>query len=115
MNLPTTLNTDTLDAKRVEWLRLMSHPERVRLLDMLDRIGDDRPRVSDIQKALGLTQAITSQHLLLLLRRGLLSCERAGTVRYYRLAEPAVSDLLAAVRPFLMKEAEVSTAKGKKK
>ncbi len=74
-----------------EICRALADPKRLLLLEEL-RTGERS--VGQLAAALGLAQALTSQHLAVLRERGLVTARREGTVVYYAIAD---SDILAAV------------------
>ena len=67
-------------------LRVISHPVRLDIIDLLHSQG--RLTVQDIQESLGLEQAIASQHLILMKDKGVLRAEKQGRYRYFSLANP---------------------------
>lgn len=69
-----------------EMLKVAAHPQRLAILDLLG--GKRRLCVSDLVEALGIEQAILSQHLTLMRDKGLLGVEREGKYSYYHLAQP---------------------------
>ncbi len=115
----TTPATDSsgFDARRIKWLFLLGHPERFRIIDFLAERGEE-VRVTDIYRALGMQQAIASQHLITLRDRGVLTSRPVGTSRLYTLAHPQIAELLNAVRPYVMangNDDSASAGKGKAK
>jgi ArsR family transcriptional regulator len=81
-----------------EFFRLLGHPARVRILELL-RKGERS--VGDLQDALGLDSSGTSQHLGALRRQGLLESRREGTSVYYSVRDPRVFQLLETARQIL--------------
>ncbi len=69
-----------------EMLKVAAHPQRLAVLDLLG--SGRRMCVSDLVEALGIEQAILSQHLTLMRDRGLLGVEKEGKYSYYHLAQP---------------------------
>jgi DNA-binding transcriptional ArsR family regulator len=69
-----------------ELLKVAAHPQRLAILDLLG--GARRMCVNDLVEALGIEQAILSQHLTLMRDRGLLGVEREGKYSYYFLEQP---------------------------
>jgi ArsR family transcriptional regulator len=76
--------------------RVLGHPARLRILELLRDRGEHA--VGALQVALGLGEGSTSQHLAALRRAGLVVSRRQGTTIYYRVENPRVFDLLAAGR-----------------
>lgn len=82
-------------------LRLLANPKRLEIVDLL---RDGERTVTEIAKAVGLTQAGTSQHLSVLRRGGVLAVRKDGNHVHYRLADPTIgsacllmNDAIAAV------------------
>ncbi len=75
-------------------LKLLGSPARLRLLLLLDERGE--AAVGDLARALGSHQSAVSHDLALLLRGRLVRCRRDGKRSLYRLASPAVAQLLRA-------------------
>ena len=69
-----------------EMLKVAAHPQRLAILDLVG--GKQRLCVSDLVEALGIEQAIISQHLTLMRDKGLLGLEREGRYSYYHIAQP---------------------------
>lgn len=78
--------------------RLLSHPQRVRILDFLD-VSRCPKCVTEIVKASeGTPQAIISQQLRSLREGGLLESQRDGNQIFYRVASPEVHQYLTFLR-----------------
>lgn len=75
-------------------LKAMSHPARLRILDML-RGGEIC--VCHIENALSKRQAYVSQQLMVLRDAGLVSARKDGLLVYYRLADAQTARLLDAL------------------
>lgn len=93
-----TQGTTPLYEAKAELFRVLGHPVRVRILELL---RDGERSVGSLQGALGLDSSGTSQHLAALRKHGLVVSRRQGTSVYYTAADPAVFGLLAAGRDFL--------------
>jgi len=65
-----------------------------RLLVLCDLVAAGEKSVSDLAANVGLSQSALSQHLALLRDEGLVATRRAGTVIYYRLADPKAEAVL---------------------
>jgi len=78
----------------------LAHPFRIRTLELL--AGAPERSVADLLQQTGLEASHLSQHLAVLRRHRLVDSERRGSHVYYRLAHPAVAELLAAARVFLV-------------
>ena len=75
--------------------KALASPARLELLDLLAQ--GERP-VEELAREAGLTLANTSAHLQVLARAQLVSPRRAGLRVHYRLADPSVYRLWAALR-----------------
>jgi ArsR family transcriptional regulator, zinc-responsive transcriptional repressor len=78
-----------------ECLRIMAHPARLRIVDIL--MQGDFP-VHEIAEMCGLPAHQASEHLRLLQGRGLLASQRDGRTVYYRIANPRLPALLRCLR-----------------
>jgi len=85
-----------LQVLKARFFRAISHPSRIRLLELLVR----RERtVQALQQALSLKQPIISQHLAILRSHGIVKTRKHGVSVTYALCEPAlVEALLDAAR-----------------
>ena len=83
--------------------RVLGHPARVRIIELL---RDGARSVGALQAELGLESGATSQHLAALRRVGLVDARREGTSVFYRAADAAVFDLLAAGRTLVARQLE---------
>lgn len=72
-------------------LKAMSNPHRLMLLC---RLGASESPVSVLQADSGLSQSALSQHLAVLRQRGLVETRRDAQTIYYRLADPAVRQVI---------------------
>lgn len=77
----------------------LAHPLRIRILELLS--AADEVSVAELQAAMELEPSHLSQHLAVLRRHRLVLSERRASNVHYRLADPAVGELLAAARRFL--------------
>ena len=96
-----------VDRVKADFFRLLSHPARVRIVQLL---RDDERTVGDLQAALGLDSSGTSQHLGAMRRQGLLVSRRAGTSVYYRVADDRVFELLEVASRILTTRLQASSA-----
>jgi ArsR family transcriptional regulator len=104
----TRSESPPVDRVKAELFRLLSHPARVRILELL---RDQERTVGDLQAALGLDSSGTSQHLGAMRRQGLLESRRAGTSIYYRVADPRVFQLLEVARQILATQLQETSAR----
>ena len=77
-------------------LRVLGHPDRLRILDALQRDGE--MPVHEITEAVKLSQASTSLHLGKLKQAGLIAAERRGQEVWYRIADPNAVTILDCIR-----------------
>jgi ArsR family transcriptional regulator len=75
--------------------KALGHAHRLMLLEQL---AQGEQSVEVVAQKSGLSVANTSQHLQLMRRTGLVASRRGGKHVFYRLADAAVLDLLAALR-----------------
>jgi DNA-binding transcriptional ArsR family regulator len=78
-------------ALKADFFRVLGHPVRVRLLQLL-REGE--LTVGALQDALELDSSGASQHLSVLRKQGLLDSRKEGTSVYYRVKDPRTLELL---------------------
>ena len=78
-----------------EILRMLSHPMRLRIIDLLNT-ADALP-VSGITEYLGIGQAATSQHLNHMKRVGMIRSERRGKEVWYTVSDPRPIALLNCI------------------
>ncbi|HSG46661.1 MAG TPA: metalloregulator ArsR/SmtB family transcription factor [Longimicrobiales bacterium] len=77
-------------------LKCLGHPLRLRILDLLERKGEQT--VTEVQEALELEQAVCSQHLNLMRDKGILARRKEGVHVYYRLGDPRSLKVLGCLR-----------------
>ena len=75
--------------------KTLGHAHR---LDLLEQLAQGERSVEVLAQITGLSVANASQHLQHMRRAGLVATRREGKFIYYRLADDAVLDLLAALR-----------------
>lgn len=78
----------------------LSHPFRIRILELL--ADGDEHTVAELQEQTGLEASHLSSHLAVLRRHRLVESDRRGSHVYYRIAHPAVAELLAVARRLLV-------------
>ena len=76
---------------KIETLRVIAHPVRLRILDELAK---GVKCVSDFEDFLGISQPNVSQHLALLRNHGIIDYYMDGRLRCYFLVDPMVPDIL---------------------
>jgi DNA-binding transcriptional ArsR family regulator len=94
--MATTRRLTDLDAlgQAAECLRVLAHPHRLRMIQMLLR-GDHT--VTELAEACGLPTAMASEHLRLMQRCGFLSSEKDGRKVFYRVIEPHLKSILSCI------------------
>jgi DNA-binding transcriptional ArsR family regulator len=74
-------------------LRTLAHPDRLRLIGILQNEELD---VSHLSEAMAISQSLVSQHLRLLKMQGLVVERREGKHVYYRLRSPLVKYIVTS-------------------
>jgi DNA-binding transcriptional ArsR family regulator len=86
---------NTVDYESIsDRFKLLAHPERLRILDLLRR---DAECVCHLEAILGKPQPYISQQLKILRSAGLLVDERQGTNVFYRLVNHEIQTILDTV------------------
>lgn len=91
---PALLSRPAL-TKATECLKVMAHPVRLRIVDILMQ---GRFQVHEIARLCELPAHQTSEHLRLLQGRGLLAAQRCGRSVYYRIDNPQLPALVNCIR-----------------
>ncbi len=86
----------------VELMRALAHPLRLKLLEFID--GEGKTHVRKIYRTLELEQSITSQHLGVLRKAGVLKFEKEGKFKFYSINYELVARVNKAVDRFLDRE-----------
>jgi DNA-binding transcriptional ArsR family regulator len=81
--------------KRVELLRVIAHPVRIRLLEELTK---GVKCVSDLEEFLEISQPNVSQHLSILRQYGVIDYYMDGRLRCYFLRDPIIPDILEILK-----------------
>ncbi|MFQ5537638.1 MAG: ArsR/SmtB family transcription factor [Gemmatimonadota bacterium] len=92
---PQMLNPDDVE-ETAHILRCLGHPLRLRVLDVLDRSGEST--VTEIYEALGVEQAVASQHLTTMWDKGILHRRKDGVHVYYSIGDDRAVKVLSCVR-----------------
>lgn len=77
-------------------LRCLGHPLRLRILDVLEQDGERI--VTEIYEALGVEQAVASQHLTTMWDKGILTRRKDGVHVFYGIGDDRALKVLACVR-----------------
>jgi ArsR family transcriptional regulator len=81
--------------RAAEIIKLLGHPERLKIVEVLE---EGEATVTEIQDALGLPQAIVSQHLAKMRGAEIVAARRDGVHVYYRIREAKVPHILRCIR-----------------
>ena len=94
--------------KRIELLKVISHPVRIKILEDLTR---GVKCVSDFEESLDISQPNVSQHLALMRSAGVVEAERDGREVRYRLSDPEIICACETMRGVLVRRlARISVA-----
>jgi DNA-binding transcriptional ArsR family regulator len=85
-------------ALKADFFRVLGHPVRVRLLQIL-REGEQS--VGPLRDELGLDSSSASQHLAALRAQGLVASRKDGTSVYYRVKDARILDLLELAKEII--------------
>jgi ArsR family transcriptional regulator, zinc-responsive transcriptional repressor len=77
-----------------ECLKTLAHPHRLRMVQML---LNGRYTVGELAEACAIPSHMTSEHLRLMQRCGLLSSRKDGRKTYYEIAEPHLKDIMDCI------------------
>lgn len=80
--------------KAAECLRTLSHPHRLRMIQIL--LQEPQP-VGELAEACGIPSPAASEHLRLLKDRGFLRSERQGRRVFYHIAEPGLANIMQCI------------------
>lgn len=92
---PQDLTIEDL-ARMAKVLKLLAHPHRLKVIDLLETHGP--MPVHQLMEPLGLSQAATSNHLLKMRNIGLVMCERRGKEVWYDLGDRRSLTILNCMR-----------------
>jgi DNA-binding transcriptional ArsR family regulator len=93
---PKTSKLTPIEAleQAAECLKVVAHPHRLRMIQMLLR---GRYTVGELADACEIPSHMASEHLRLMQRSGLLTAEKDGRKAYYQIAEPHLANIMACV------------------
>ena len=77
-------------------LRTLGHEQRLLVLCLL--VGNGEMTVGALHEHVQLSQSALSQHLARMREDGLVACRREGQAMHYRIADPRVETLVAALK-----------------
>ncbi len=81
-------------AQAAECLRVLAHPHRLRMLQMMLA---GQFTVGELAEACGLSTPMTSEHLRLMQRCGFLASQKDGRKVYYRVVDPHLASFMKCV------------------
>jgi ArsR family transcriptional regulator, arsenate/arsenite/antimonite-responsive transcriptional repressor len=90
-----------LQTMKAELFRVLAHPARIRILEVLSDNGEHS--VQALQARLAVDQPIVSQQLAKLRAHGVVTSRKEGTTVIYTLADARIADLLKVARDILSK------------
>lgn len=95
------MNTDqrSVQALKAGLFKALSHPARVQVLEVL---ADGERPVGELADRLGMELSHLSQQLAVLRRAGLVNTRRVGSVVFYRLHDPRMTQLLFVANEMLV-------------
>ena len=92
---------DQLYAYHAEMCKVLSHPKRLELIDIL---RDKEVSAGELGERLGLAPANLSQHLTMMRERHILVSRKEGNVVYYRIANPKLLQAFDMLREILFEQ-----------
>jgi len=92
--------SDDIDAIQASLLRTLASPHRLRIVH---RLGEQGCEVNELARALGLSQAATSQHLAAMRVVGIVDSIRDGRTVHYRLSDPEILAACSLMREVLVR------------
>ncbi len=92
--LVRSIDRETL-RRAAEIIKLLGHAQRLKIVEALE---EGEATVGQIQEAVGLPQAVVSQHLARLRGAGVVEHRREGVHVYYWITEPKVQHILQCIR-----------------
>lgn len=93
---PVNSSLTSLEALKeaAECLKVLAHPHRLRIVQMLLRADY---AVGELADACGIPSHMASEHLRLMQRMGFLRSEKDGRKHFYQIAEPHLKNIMACV------------------
>ncbi len=102
--MTTILNNDLSTATEI--LRALAHPLRMKIISFIDK--QNKINVNKIYNTLKLEQSITSQHLRILRKAGLVETVRDGKFIFYSVNYDKLKQVNMSIGSFLEKEGSKS-------
>lgn len=97
------LNTDAMYEFKAELYKTLSHPVRLRILDLL-RPGEQT--VTALQQALDIEASSVSQQLSVMRTHRLVDARKSGTNVFYTVRDPLIFELLDIARQIFENQVE---------
>ena len=91
MNISERIESEKL-LNAISMLKVIAHPVRLGIVDVLT--DTESMTVLEIQEALGLEQAIASQHITLMEDKGVLKSEKVGRNKFVSLRFPHMKHIV---------------------
>jgi len=76
-------------------LRVLAHPHRLKIIELL---AERKLSVGEVAQRVGIAPNACSQHMNILRAHGVLSSDRSGKVRFYRVEDPNALNVLSCIR-----------------
>lgn len=91
-----SLSLTSLDAleQAAECLKLLAHPHRLRMVQMLLR---GEYTVGELAESCGIPSHMASEHLRLMQRCGFMKNEKVGRHAYYHITEPHLTNIMTCI------------------
>jgi DNA-binding transcriptional ArsR family regulator len=99
--------TATLQDFKADFFRVLAHPVRIRILEVLREAGS--LTVNEIHQRVGAEPSNVSQHLGALRGQGLVGTRREGTSVWYTVAVPEVFEVLGVARAIFEQQLQAKT------
>lgn len=90
---PSLIDLKSLESA-TEFLRILAHPHRLRILQMLVR---GRYTVGELAEACGIPSHMASEHLRLMQLCGLLTHQKDGRRNYYQIADSKLPNFMKCI------------------
>jgi ArsR family transcriptional regulator len=90
--------TTPLHQVKAEFFKTLSHPVRIRVLELLSERGHS---VGELLEETGVESSNLSHQLAVLRKAGLVTARREGSVVHYSLVSSQIADLMAVARSIL--------------
>jgi ArsR family transcriptional regulator len=102
----STSEKDKLYALQADICRVLGHPRRLAILDLL--AGGERP-TAELLRQLHISKVNLSQHLSVMKRAGLIQTRQEGRTTFHRLAFPEIKDACRMIRSVLARRFQQGT------